>query len=435
MAAVYAVIYAVFTGAIVALVFSLAQGQIYTQIRDGLVDESTALSSLLAAKGPKELRDIVRLRDLQESPHGGARERIYDTRYYILTDPSGRVLISDLSAWPPNAPTEGWYRFHTSQHGQALALITTLPNGMHLLIGQSLAHPRALSAGVELWVAVGAGVALLVGLLGGAAIGIRVMRQIHLASAAAGRIQSGRLDERLPMRGASEQTELASAFNTMLDRIERAVLGLRDLASRTAHEMKNPLARADRALARAAGETNAEKRQANIASARTEISDLASRVNALLRLARLQGGATPEFFSDVDLGRLAADVVELYAPFAEEHGRALKLEAPEALHLSGDRQLLAQALANLIENAIKYGPPGRPIVVRLLDRGEARWLEVAYGDGTVPTGSLSPGQAQSPGAGLGLAITRAIAELHGGTLELARGAAGFTATLCLPQAT
>jgi signal transduction histidine kinase len=438
VAAVYAVVYAVLTGAIVVVVFSLAEKQIYTQIRDGLIDESTAITSLLELRGPEILEEIVHIRSAQETSAGSTGVAIHDLRYYLLSDADNRILVGDLPAWPQGAPASGWYRFRTREPGEqseTLALITTLPNGMHLLVGQSLATPNALADAVKLWVAISAALALLAGLAGGTAIGTRVMRKIRETSATAERIRAGRLSERLVSGGPSEQSVLASSFNSMLDRIETAVLGLRDLAARTAHEMKHPLTRADQALARTAGLQDIPGIRAEIADARGEITDLARRIDALLRLARMEAGDAPEFFGDVDLAKLASDVVELYSPFAEESGRSLSLETASASQFSGDRQLLAQALANLVDNAIKYSPEGHGIIVRLRSGTGSCELEVEdTGSGPGYAQPPHPGSTgQAPGAGLGLAITRAIARLHGGELELERRNGGFTARIRLPR--
>jgi len=438
VASIYAVGYALLTAAIVVVVLTLAERQIYTQVRDGLIDESTAVASLIKLRGPEILREIVRVRSSQEERKTGAESEIHDLRYYVLAGAHGHVLVGDLDYWPKGAPASGWYRFRISEPGDrhdALALITALPHGRHLMVAQSLATPKALVSSIRLWIGVGAALALLAGLAGGAAVGAKVMREIRDAGATAERIRAGRLDERLATGGSSERSMLAVSFNSMLDRIEAAMLGLRDMATRTAHEMKRPLTRTDQALARAAALDDVDAVHREVAVARGEIAELAGRINALLRLARMESGSAPRFFSDLDLATLAADIVDLYAPFAEESGRVLRVESPGRVPYTGDRQLLAQALENLIDNAIRYAPAGRDIVVRVADEPDACTLAVED-TGAGPSGPqpLRPGTPdQAPGAGLGLPITRAIARLHDGELELVRGEAGFTARIRLPR--
>ena len=431
VAAVYAIVYAVLTGTIVALVLSLAKQEIYVEVQGGIVDETTALTSLLQGRGPQELRQIIRIRTEHEPPAGEVDRSNPDRRYYLLATAGGRLLVGDLERWPEHAPEQGWYRFNAAPYGPALGLVTPLPDGTRLLVAQSLSTPEAMSAAIGRWVGIAAVLALLAGLVGGLAVGARVMRQIRLASRTAERIRAGRLSERLPVSGASEQSELARAFNAMLERIETAVLGLRDLAARTAHEMKHPLTRTDQALARAQTLEDIGAVRREIATSREEIADLSRRIDALLRLARIEAGAAREFFGELDLARLVADVVELYAPLAEEAGLEIRLDRPPQLPFTGDRQLLAQAVANLLDNATRYAAGGRPIAVRLTSGNGSRIVEVTNLD--TATAQRHATRARSErGAGLGLPITRAIARLHGGDLELENEGGLFLARLRLP---
>ncbi|MGH8428319.1 MAG: sensor histidine kinase [Gammaproteobacteria bacterium] len=424
VAAVYALVYAVLTGAIVVVVYSLATHVIQTQIQAGLVDESTAITSLLAARGPQVLEEAIRARSTHAFPSGDLDRNDPGRRYYILATDKGRVTFGDIHVWPGRAPASGWFRFRVKGRGNILALVTPLSNGMQLLVGQSLATTDALAKAVKLWVIFSAALALLAGLIGGGAVGTRVMRRIREASATAERIQAGHLSERLTVAGSTEHATLARTFNAMLERIEAAVIGLRDLAARTAHEMQHPLTRADQALARAEQTSERASVEGEIAAARKEIHELANRIDALLRLAQLEGAAAREFFCELDLAALVADVVDLYTPLAEEQGRQLGLSSAGPVTINGDHQLLAQALANLLDNALKYAPPG-PIGVRLNSSADGVTLEVRDG------GSGDGETKEARGSGLGLPIARAIAQLHDGRLELVREAAGFSARLVL----
>lgn len=424
VAALYALIYALLTGAIVTVVYTFAEHEIHTEVQAGLIDESTALTSLLQVRGPDILEQIVATRSEHETPGGKAEPDNPDRRYYVLATAENKVLVGDLKLWPEGAPTQGWYHFRVKKFGAALGLVTPLANGMKLLVAQSLAGPDALSAAIGRWVVIGALLALFAGLAGGFLVGARAMHYINRAAHTAERIQAGRLSERLPVSGPSEQRVLARAFNSMLERIETAVIGLRDLAARTAHEMQHPLTRADQALARAEQASDPADASAEVAAARKEIHELANRVEALLRLARLEGDSAREFFRELDLSALAADVVDLYVPLAEERSQTLELSSAGSINLVGDRQLLAQALANLLDNALKYAPAGR-IEVRLQETDGCVMLEVR-------DGGSGPGPTRAArGSGLGLPIARAIAQLHGGRLDLVQETGGFSARLIL----
>lgn len=424
VAAVYALLYAALTGAAVVAVYSIAEHEIHRQVRAGILDETSALVSLLEARGPGVLGEIIAKRSAHERASGAVDPDNPDDRYYLLADAGGRVLVGDLGRWPRGTPASGWYRFQADGGGPALGLVTPLGKGMTLMVAQSLATPDALSGMIRRWVIIASALALLMGLLAGMAVGRRVMGRIRGEVLAAERVRAGRLSERLPTTGSSEQSLLARAFNQMLDRIEIAIVGLRDLAARTAHEMQHPLTRADQALARAQTRNDLPAMRRELGTARAELAELSHRVNALLRLARIESGAPREYFAGLDLARLGRDVTGLYAPLAEERGGSLDFEGPQAAPYTGDHQLLAQALANLLDNALKHSP-GAPIRVHLYSGDGWHTFEVC---------SRSDGAARpaAPGTGLGLPIARAIARLHDGDLSVARDPGAFTARLRLP---
>jgi len=426
-AAISALVYAVLTGAIVAVVYPLVAAQIQAQIRAGLQAESAALSALEDVRGVETLRDVIRTRSAQVLPAGDNDTDDPGRRYYALATSSGRILAGDLSRWPDGLPDRGWVHLDVA-HRSVRALITPLSNGGRLLVGQSLAIPDALGLQAILVVAVGAALALLAGLAGGGVVGIRVMRRLREASATAERIQAGQLGARLPRGGPGEHDVLAGTFNTMLDRIETAVLGLRDMATRTAHEMRHPLARMDQALARAQNARSEADVQTELRTARAEIEELSRRTEALLRLARLESDRERrQFFRELDLTQLVDDVASLYAPSAEDSGRELINRGSGPLPYVGDRQLLAQAIANLLDNAIRYASPEAAISVAVGREGADAVVEVrnVYRDQAPPPDGPT-------GAGLGLPIARAIAQLHYGRLEQRRTVGEFAARLVLP---
>lgn len=429
-AALSAVFYAVLTGAMVAIVFPLVAAQLQAQIRAGLQAESSALANLYNAHGAAALARVIRTRSSEVLPAGDNDADDPGRRYYALAAADGRILAGDLTHWPSNLGAGPWA--HLRIGGQSVrAFVTVLPNGERLLVGESLRISDALGEHAVLVVALGIALALLAGLAGGAAVGTRVMQRIREASDTAERIQAGNLAARLPGGGPGEHELLAGAFNTMLDRIEAAVLGLRDLAMRTAHEMRNPLARMDQALARVDSAASLDSARADLDKARAEIRELDRRIEALLRLARLESAhERREFFRRLDLSALIADLEGLYARPAEMAGHRLHVHAPGPMPYVGDRQLLAQALANLLDNAIAYAAPGGDIVLSV-EHGPRETCIAVSNAATAETPGDTPGR-RTPGAGLGLPIARAIAELHYGRLELRSPNGSFSARLILP---
>ncbi len=425
VAALYAFLYAFLTAAIVAMVLVATHDQIGAQVQAGLKAESLALTALYVNRGSIALVHAVAQRSNAVFVPGDRDADDPGRRFYALASAQGKILAGDFRHWPTGAPTRGWFRFRFRGGGPRIeALVRPLPGGNRLLIGQSLRIPDQLTDSFKLWGAVAAGLMFLAGLAGGVAIGRSVMKRIAGASATAERIRGGRLGERLDETGPGEHVVLARAFNAMLERIETAVLGLHDLGSRMAHEIKHPLARASRALERAATATGSDPGK-EIAHAREELAELDRRVEALLRLAQLEGGASTEFFREFDLGALVADLAELYLPVAQECGQRIENHTRGRVRCTGDRQLIAQALVNLLENALRYAPRTAPIILTARAAGRQLVLEVHDGGKGPPEG----GGRRPGGAGLGLAIARAIARLHEGTLELEHDSTGFTARL------
>lgn len=427
-AALSALIYAVLTGLLIAAVYPLVAEQINAQISSGIGAESTALASLYDVRGMDTLARVIHTRSnavLNEYNDADADDP--GRRYYALLDKGGHVLAGDLQRWPDGLPGHGWAKFHFQRH-TVRALITRLPNGGKLLVGQSLSISDAVGQHALLLVVAGGLLALLSGLAGGVFVGVRVMRRIQRAGATAARIEQGHLEERLATGGPGEHDSLARAFNAMLERIEATVLSLRDLSARTAHEIRHPLTRMEQALTQARNAATLDEARTAIETARDQIGELARRTDGVLRLARLESDRERRrFFGEFDLSKLISDVTDLYAPTAEERHLPLHVTAAPGLRVLGDKQLLAQALANLLDNAIRYARPDSGIEIAAGEEAGGVTMRVSN------AASGEPRALDRSGNGLGLPIARAIAQLHHGRLEIDSTADAFTARLILPR--
>ena len=251
---------------------------------------------------------------------------------------------------------------------------------------------------------------------------------------------AGALDRRVALRGTGDEfDQLAGTLNAMLDRIETLVRDLRTVTDSLAHDLRSPLGRLVRHLEAAADEeAPAETRRARIEQALREAEGVLSTATALLDISRIDAGIGAEQFTAVDLGRLAADVAELYEAAAEERGLTLACAAAPGLVVRGHDQLLALALSNLVENALKHAPAGSAITVAAaLDGGRPALVVGDRGPG-IPEADraralgrfvrLDPSRG-SPGAGLGLALVAAVARMHGAEVILGDNAPGLRATL------
>ncbi|MGH8126970.1 MAG: sensor histidine kinase [Gammaproteobacteria bacterium] len=431
-AALSAVVYAMLTGLLIAAVYPLVAEQINAEMSSGIAAESSALASLYGARGVGVLTRVVHTRSNAVLPTNDD----FDAddpgrRYYALTDNDNHMLAGDLQRWPGDAPARGWTRFRFRHH-TVRALITPLPGGEKLLVGQSLAIPDALGRNALLLIVSGFVVALLAGLGGGVFIGARVMRRIRESADTAALIAGGHLEERLATGGSGEHEVLARSFNAMLERIETTVLSLRNLSARTAHEIRHPLTRMEQILSQAENSDSLETVQVSIHVARDQISELARRTEAVLRLARLESDhERRKFFSEFDLAKLVTDVVELYAPTAEEQNHSMPVSTAGTSTFFGDKQLLAQALANLLDNAIRYARTRATIEITMQCADRQITINVKNGIDSALGESFNTLSSKS-GNNMGIPIVRAIAQLHHGQLVTDDLSGYFVARLVLP---
>jgi signal transduction histidine kinase len=365
---------------------------------------------------------------------------------YLLATETGARIAGNLGRWPPTvAPDAGWatlglYRTDRDRPTDISALALRLPGGELLLVGRDVAaralFDRTLFRAV-VWAL--AAIVLLTAATGWFLARLIRRRVTEIDGAARG-IMGGALDRRVPTRGTGDEFDaLAATLNAMLDRIEALVSDLRMVTDSLAHDLRQPLGRLVREL-EAAGDEAAgpEARRARIERAQREAEAVLAAATALFDIARIEAGIGADQFADVDLGRVAAGVAELYEAAAEERGLRLAASAEAGLVVRGHDQLLALALSNLVDNALRHAPEGSAIeVAARLDAGAPALVVADRGPG-IPEADreralgrfvrLDPSRG-GPGAGLGLALVAAVARLHGAGLALSDNAPGLVATL------
>jgi signal transduction histidine kinase len=288
-------------------------------------------------------------------------------------------------------------------------------------------------------------VVLGVGLLGGAAMSRNLLRRVEQVNRTSERVMAGNLSDRVPLDGTSDEfDQLAANLNRMLDQIERLMTAMREVTDNVAHDLKTPLsrmrARLELALlepADAAGKTEA------IRTAIDDADRLLATFNALLSIAELESGARRERSEPLDLAEIARSAAELYEPVAEEKGFAVTVATESNVTIRGVRELLSQALANLLDNSLKYAGGGE-IHIRVSRRDGRAGLEVADRGQGIPEADretvfdrfvrLEPSRS-APGNGLGLSLVRAIVRRHHGTIELADNRPGLRVRLEFPAFT
>lgn len=368
---------------------------------------------------------------------------------YLLATAQGDRIVGNLKRWPPTvAPGAGWttlelYRTDRTRPTEISALALQMPRGELLMVGRDVEARAAFDKTLWralLW-ALGAITLLAVGT--GWLLSRLVSGRIAEIDGAARAIMAGALDRRVALRGTRDEFDrLAATLNAMLDRIETLVRDLRTVTDSLAHDLRSPLGRLVRHLEAAADEEAPhEARQGRIEQALREAEGVLATATALLDISRIDAGIGAEQFTEVELGRLAADVAELYEAAAEERGLTLAVATTPGLLVRGHDQLLALAVSNLVDNALKHAPAGSAIdIAARLEDGQPAVIVGDRGPG-IPAGDreralgrfvrLDPSRG-TPGAGLGLALVAAVARMHGAEILLADNGPGLRAILRFP---
>ena len=408
--------------------------------------EITGLAEQYRRTGLAGLRAVV-----------GERSRNQRFSLYLLTSPGpARVPIAgNLDAWPPvETGPGGWLDFVYDrpvgadiQAHQARARHLSLAGGFNLLVGRDVEERRRLELLIGESLLWAMALTLGLGLIGGVVISRNMLRRIDGIARASQEIMAGDFSRRVPVGGGGDEIDrLAGSLNAMLDEIERLMTGLREVTDNIAHDLRSPLNRLrNRLEVTLMREPSAPAYRDAIGEAVADAEGLLNTFNALLGIARADAGAPGENLEPLDPGALVRDVAELYAPAAEDKGLTLDHRIDDGLDdgLDGDRHLLSQALANLVDNAVKYTSAGGRILVAARRDGAAVELSVADSGPGIPAADRTrvldrfvrlDASRHSPGSGLGLSLVRAVARRHGAELRLEDNAPGLRAVLRFPAA-
>jgi len=403
----------------------------------------TGLNEQYQHFGLPGLVETVRLRSLHQGQ-----------ALYLLADGLHHIVAGNLEFWPqvsqtaPGSMVEFDYERPVDgkmESRRARGRIFSLAGDFVLLVAQDV-HDRYLTERMFTttlpWTVL---LILLLGTAGGALVSRRMLRRLETINRTSGEIIAGDLTRRVPLNGSGDEFDaLAENLNRMLDRIERLMKGLREVTDSVAHDLRTPLNRLRNRLEESVARLNDSGTQAGeIERAIAETDQLIGTFNALLLIAETDAGTTRAAMSALDLGSVAADVVELYEPLAEEKKLALTLAPGSAVAIEGNRSLIAQALANLVDNAIKYTPAGGKVRIRVAIAETGVDLSVTDSG---PGISLADrprvterfvrleASRNSPGTGLGLSLVAAVAHFHNAELVLEDNApTGLKAVLRFPR--
>ena len=459
---VYLVIFIVFAFSLLGY-FALNTRRLITEQITTTVD--TEITGLREQYNQGGIRRLVIVVDLRSRRPGSS--------LYLVTTATGEGLAGNVGSLEPGVLDHpGWletnYRRLEAPEGndhRALVQVVQLPGGFRLLVGRDLEERERLFgiiANAGQW---SLALVVVLGLAGGFFVSRRVLNRVEAMTETAQTIMAGDLAGRLPVAGTGDELDrLADHLNAMLERIEALMHGLKEVSDNIAHDLKTPLTRLRNRCEQALrGSAGVHDYRAALEATIAESDDLIRTFDALLMIARAESGQARDNMTEFDAAQIVRDVGELYEPLAEEKGLELKVEAPTAAPVRGNRELVSQALANLIDNAIKYAAPngnadtvangaanngsanGAPaeIIVAAGNEGERIALSVADHGPGIPEADrgrvverfVRLEQSRSaPGSGLGLSLASAVARLHGGELKLEDNRPGLRSIIALPRA-
>ncbi len=432
----YLIIFTASAVTLIAVIYLTSNALVERQIMETIAAEIRGLSDQYRERGLVGLAELIHERGGNQP----GRQSLY-----LLTGEDDRPIAGNLSVWPRDViESEGWLRVPVrGQRGvDAIARWQSLPGGYRLLVGRSLHDVREVQRAVTRAMFLGLAATVVLGIVGSFVMSRQILQRIEGVNASIRRITRGEISQRLPRNGSDDEfDQLVANVNAMLDQIERLIDSIRAVSDNIAHDLRTPLHRLRSRIDVALMGDDAGELRATLEQTLAEADNLLATFNALLTIARAEAGARLGEFGSVDLAVVAHDVCELYEPLAEDRGVHLTCAVAAPLPVSGDRHLLSQALANLLDNAAKYTPPGGRVGVEV----DPRRREVVVWD----TGPGVPAEARekvlerfsrldatrsTPGNGLGLSLVAAVARLHDARLLLEDNQPGLRVRLVFPEA-
>jgi signal transduction histidine kinase len=464
LSALYLLLFALCAILLVFYITSLSARMLITQTQETINDEVLGLAQAYKRGGLPTLVRVVEQRSRQPSAN-----------LYLIADANGQILTGNVQSLEPGVlGNEGWTTrpFYYRRYGEgeldrqrsetsqsqtkeesgrghdAVAVVLTLPNQMIMLVGRDLGEPQRFRDVVRRALMLALGMMGLGGILIWFFVGRAALKRIDGVSSASKRIMGGDLSGRLPVTGAGDEFDrLSQNLNTMLARIATLNEGLKQVSDNIAHDLKTPLTRLrNRAEATLAGKHKVTDYREALEATIAESDQLIKTFNAILMISRLEAGYSSENLAKVDLAAAIHDVVELYEPVAEEGGVSLEAAPMDNIEIDGNRELIGQALSNIVDNAIKYSTDAseKPTVLVTLERanGQIRLAVTDNGQGipdeddraraTERFVRLEKSRSQ-PGSGLGLSLAKAIMKFHRGRLDLLPANPGLSVVMSFPE--
>ncbi len=441
LAAVYLVVFALSVGAVLGYVYWQTLKLLDEQAEATIAEQVQGIAEQYALNGVPGVLAVIQ-----------RRSRLDTGGLYLLTTPVGKRMAGNLKALPAMALTRpGWIRFVFGvetpgglRKHSARAYYTRLKGGYHLIIGRDVQQLHQFGKIIRNTLFWALGLTALLGVGGGLLLSRNFLRRIEAITATVRSIRGGKLARRVPVDGSGDELDrLSAALNDMLDQIERLMKGMREVSSNIAHDLRTPLNRLRAQAEDAMRSGDPQEHREALASTIARADELLKTFNALLFIARAESGQAAQGFGEVDAAAVAREISELYQPIIEDEGGRFVLHVPDEAIIQADRQLIAQAFVNLLDNAMKYGvregeKPDIEIAVEKTG-GKVRLIVADRGPGIPQNQSehvkdrfvrLDKSRSK-PGSGLGLSLVSSIARLHDGELTLEDNRPGLRAVLTL----
>ncbi|HLI19787.1 MAG TPA: HAMP domain-containing sensor histidine kinase, partial [Stellaceae bacterium] len=378
LAAIYFTLFATSVLALLSFIYFSTADFVEAQAEETIDAEIRGLAEQYREHGLAGLIEVIdqRIAAAQRTP-----SRVDDT-IYLITDPLLHKLAGNIEVWPQAVERgNGWVNFPVTEQingntetDNARASVIVLPGNFHLLVGRNLRDARLFRLRITTTLGWAALITLALGVVGGLLMTRNMLRKVDAVNRTSTRIIHGDLSQRVPVSGTGDEfDQLAQNLNAMLDQIERLMAGMRQVTDNIAHDLRTPLARLRARLEVTLIEKPDEVRYENaLRETINEADRLLGTFNALLSIAEAESGSRRDGLEVVDLSDIARDVAELYEPVADDAGLGFETHIGDKVMVRGDRHLLSQAIANLLDNALKYTHEGLVALAVSAHPGKAR---------------------------------------------------------------
>jgi signal transduction histidine kinase len=442
LALLYAIIYSTSTLFLFYFFYIFTASYMTQQMDSTIQAEIQGLAERYDQEGLQGLTELIAERVNRQQATGNS--------IYLLTTYTLQPLVGNLDRWPKNASINNdWIEFRleineqTNETHLARAKIFRLPGDHGLLVGRDIHQLTEAKRRIVQALTWGLVIMVLLAFIGGLVLSRRTVRKIERINQTTKSIMSGDLSRRVPVTGRNDDfDQVADNLNQMLDRIQMLMEDIRRVSDNIAHDLRTPLARLRQHLEEARLQEDPSSKSAiNLEQSIKEADSLLGTFNALLRIARIEAGQVKAGFADVDFTQLVEDIVEFYDPLVEEKNQVLEKTLEANITSSGDRDLLFQAFANVIENSIKYTPDNGNLSISLIRLSTDLIVTIADNGPGIPASErdnvfrrfyrLDQSRGSS-GNGLGLSMVSAVIGLHNGTITLEDNTPGLRIVIRLP---